>query len=172
MDNTLVTLIMQNYNTPLDKLYTAVNSVINQSYNNIAFIFIDDWSTDYDVDEVFNTIKEKWNQVRSDTLLDLVKKPQSDCQDEVNHNHGHSFCRNWGLDLVRTKNESEYVMFADSDDELMPNCIELLYNNMQKDNADISIGNFTRDEIRWCQCKDNYFDNVNDTIEEETNFQS
>ena len=173
MDSTLVTLIMQNYNTPLDKLYVAVNSVINQSYNNIAFIFIDDWSTDYDIDEVFNTIKEKWNQIRSDTLLDLVKKPQSGYQDEVDHNHGHSFCRNWGLDLVRTKHDSEYVMFADSDDELIPNCIELLYNNMQKDNADISIGNFTRDEVRWCQCKDNYFDNVNDTIEqEETNFQS
>ena len=174
MDNKpLVTLIMQNYNTSLDKLYVAVNSVINQSFNSFAFIFIDDWSTDYNVDEVFNTIKEKWNQVRPGTLLDLVKKPQSGYPDPIDHNHGHSFCRNWGLDSVRIKNESEYVMFADSDDELMPNCIELLYNNMQKDNADISIGNFTRDEVRWCQCKDNYFNNLNDTIEQEENiFQS
>ena len=46
--NPLVTVIMQNYNTPQDILDTAIYSVLNQSFNSFAFIFIDDWSTAYD----------------------------------------------------------------------------------------------------------------------------
>ena len=158
-----VTVIMQNYNAPMTKLRDAVYSVINQSFEKMAFIFIDDWSTDYDISYFFDEIKKAWNYKRPNMPLHLIKKPQSGPMDPRVSNHGHSFCRNWGLDLIRNFSEytklSDFVFFADSDDELLPNCIEILWNNMQQDDEiDISIGNFIRDEVKWCQLKDSYYD--------------
>jgi len=159
MNTPLVTVIMQNYNTNKDILDIAINSVINQTFNDFAFIFIDDWSTDYDVSSFFAEIETKWKNKRPDMPIHLIKKPQNGPLDERDHNHGHSFCRNWGLDLVKTAKISDYVFFMDSDDEIMPNCLEILWSKIEKDpEVEISIGNFIRDEVRWCQLKDTYHD--------------
>lgn len=165
-----VTVIMQNYNAPMTKLRDAVYSVINQSFERMAFIFIDDWSTDYDISYFFDEIKKAWNYKRPNMPLHLIKKPQSGPMDPRVSNHGHSFCRNWGLDLIRNFSEytklSDFVFFADSDDELLPNCIEILWNNMQQDDEiDISIGNFTRDNVKWINERDRAYRIIND-IEE------
>lgn len=165
-----VTVIMQNYNAPMTKLRDAVYSVINQSFERMAFIFIDDWSTDYDISYFFDEIKKTWNYKRPNMPLHLIKKPQSGPMDPRVSNHGHSFCRNWGLDLIRNFSEytklSDFVFFADSDDELLPNCIEILWNNMQQDDEiDISIGNFTRDNVKWINERDRAYRIIND-IEE------
>lgn len=165
-----VTVIMQNYNASMNKLRDAVYSVINQSFERMAFIFIDDWSTDYDISYFFDEIKKAWNYKRPNMPLHLIKKPQSGPMDPRVSNHGHSFCRNWGLDLIRNFSEhtklSDFVFFADSDDELLPNCIEILWNNMQQDDEiDISIGNFTRDNVKWINERDRAYRIIND-IEE------
>ena len=89
-----VTVIMQNYNSSMTKLRDAVYSVINQSFERIAFIFIDDWSTDYDISYFFDEIKKAWNHKRPTMPLHLIKKPQSGPLDPRMSNHGHSFCRN------------------------------------------------------------------------------
>ena len=155
----LVTVVMQSYNTSKDILDIAVNSVINQTFKDFAFVFIDDWSTDYDASSFFAEIETKWKNKRPDMPLHLIKKPQNGPLDEREHNHGHSFCRNWGLDLVKTAKISDYVFFMDSDDEIMPNCLEILWSKIEKDpEIEISIGNFVRDEVRWCQLKDTYYD--------------
>lgn len=161
-----VTVIMQNYNTPMSKLRDAVYSVLNQSFERMAFIFIDDWSTDYDISYFFYEIKTEWNRRRPTMHLDLIKKPQNGPLDPRISNHGHSFCRNWGLDSVRILNLSDFVFFADSDDELLPNCIEILWNNLQQDDEiDISIGNFTRDNVKWISERDRAYRIINN-IEE------
>lgn len=158
MNKPLVTVIMQNYNAPKDILKGAIYSVLNQTFKEFSFIFVDDWSTDYDASLIFPGIKARWEELRPDMPLHLIKKPQSGPLDEREHNHGHSFCRNWALDLVRQAKISDYVFFIDSDDELMPNCLEVLWSQIEKDpEVDISIGNFVRNEIRWLELKDTYY---------------
>lgn len=158
MNKPLVTVIMQNYNTSKDILDNAIYSVVNQSFKNFAFVFIDDWSTDYDIDEVFDKWLKSWKELRPDMPIHFIKKPQSGPLDPRTSNHGHSFCRNWGLDLVKSAKISDYVFFMDSDDEIMPNCLEILWSKIEKDpEVEISIGNFVRDEVRWCQLKDTYY---------------
>lgn len=162
MDKPFLTIIMQNYNAPKDILKEAVLSVINQTFDKFSFIFLDDWSTDYDITNFFNDLKNKWDAKRPDMPLHLIKKPQNGPLDYMDYNHGHSFCRNWGLDLVRGAKLSDYVFFADSDDILLPNCLELLWTNIEADpEIDISIGNFTRDEINWNKQLEYYYINMN-----------
>ena len=151
-----ICVVMQSYNTEEYKLLTAIESVIDQTFNNFSFVFIDDWSTEYDVDDLFEKIKHKWTIAkRNIDNLHLIKRPQRDELDAITHNHGHSFCRNWAIDYIKLAELSDYVFFADSDDELSIYCLEFLWNNMKKDpNIDISIGNFTRNEMEWVKNKD------------------
>ena len=59
-DNALVTVIMQAYNTPIEKLQSAMMHVIHQSFDKLAFIFIDDWSTDNKIFELYEKMLEEW----------------------------------------------------------------------------------------------------------------
>lgn len=150
-----LTLVMQNYNAPKDILLDAINSVMYQTCKDFNFIFIDDHSTDYDTSSFFQDWKIIWNAYEMKGKIDFMRNPE---------NHGHSFCRNLGLD----KCETEFIMFMDSDDELRPDAIEILLKNIEtQSDIDISIGNFTRDEVQWIKEKDFYFnsDNVSKTIE-------
>ena len=149
-DNALVTVIMQAYNTPIEKLQSAMMHVIHQSFDKLAFIFIDDWSTDDKIFELYEKMLEEWYRVRPNMPMIVVPKPQDSPNDPIEHNHGHSFCRNWGLEAANT----EYIYFADSDDEMHPNCIDILYNTISKDNnIDICVGNFVRNEDIWMREK-------------------
>ena len=89
----------------------------------------------------------------------VVPKPQNSPSDPIEHNHGHSFCRNWGLEAANT----EYIYFADSDDEIHPNCIDILYNIISKDNnIDICVGNFVRNEDVWMKEKYDFDSHLED----------
>ena len=156
MNNTkfgTISIIMTCYNTPMDKVEKAITSVINQTYEDLSFIFIDDWSTINYRDEFEEKMKSKWTTKRDLELLHIVHKPQSSADDPIEHNHGHSFCMNWALDLVTSiENAPKYVMFVDSDDELSPCAVKLLMEPMNNDlGIDISVGNYTRDERIWQQ---------------------
>lgn len=160
MDKPLVTVIMQNYNANKDILNEAIQSVFCQTFQEFSFVFIDDWSTDYEIDELFEKWREMWSIRRENMPLFLVKKPQDGPFDARNYNHGHSFCRNWGLKLVKMKKLSNFIFFVDSDDVIRPDCLEILWDNLEKDpEIDISIGNLTRDEITWNREIEYYYTN-------------
>ncbi len=94
----------------------CVNSVRNQTYKNLEIIIIDDGS--------------------SDATLDICQKLAD--EDErikiVRGNHGGvSRARNAGLDNAT----GDYIVSVDSDDVIVPNMIETLYNKLIETGADV-----------------------------------
>lgn len=89
-----------------------LKSIIRQTYDELEIIIIDDGSTDNSFD-LCNSINKQERRI-------VVFKQQ---------NKGVSAARNKGLEMAT----GEYVLFADADDELPKNCIELLMNRMRGD---------------------------------------
>lgn len=92
--NDFVDIILPNYNKEL-YLKEAVDSVINQSFENWKLYIIDDCSTDKSI-EVLKSYRENKKII----VLKLAK------------NQGPSFCRNLGLRI----SNSNFISFLDSDD--------------------------------------------------------
>lgn len=101
----LVSVIMPSYNAE-KYIKEAIESVIAQTYTNWELFVIDDGSTD-----------------GSGTILDGYAR--SDDRIHVFHqeNSGQFFAREKGIAM----SQGEYILFLDSDDALMPDCLEKLY---------------------------------------------
>lgn len=114
----LVSIIVPVYNngTTLD---SCIQSIMHQSYKKIEIILIDDGSVD-----------------DSGSKCDAYAK--SDKRIKVVHqkNNGVSFSRNFGTAISLGK----YIFYCDADDVISSDCIEKLYSNAEKDNADIVYG--------------------------------
>lgn len=87
----------------------AIGSVLSQTYQNWEMIIVDDGSTD-------NT-KEVIESIKDDRIHYYSKQ-----------NGGPSKARNYGI--KRTK--GEWIMYLDSDDELLPRCIETMLKWLAK----------------------------------------
>ena len=97
-------------------LNKSISSVINQTYNNIEIILVNDGSTDNS-----KRICEKF--LKEDKRIKLIN-----CK-----NNGVSFARNLGLQ----KSTGEYIFFLDSDDWIDKKTIEIMIKNVNENNADI-----------------------------------
>jgi glycosyltransferase involved in cell wall biosynthesis len=97
-----VSVITPTYNRA-HTIETAINSVLNQTYENFELIIIDDGSTD-DTKQVVQSIKDS-------RIKYLYKK-----------NGGPSKARNYGI----SRASGEWIMYLDSDDLLLPKCIETM----------------------------------------------
>lgn len=117
MEKDLISIIIPVYNVEeyLDK---CLESVINQTYNNIEIILVDDGSTD-NSGKICDKYEEK------DSRVKVIHK----------ENGGQSEARNIALDEVRGK----YVAFVDSDDYIKKDYIEYLYNLILKYECKMSI---------------------------------
>ena len=102
----LITIIIPVYNTA-KYLPQCLDSVINQTYQNLEIICIDDGSTD-DSGKIINQYAKKDPRIKS--------IHQS--------NQGQSAARNIGL----TQATGEYISFVDSDDQIKPSFISELYS--------------------------------------------
>jgi glycosyltransferase involved in cell wall biosynthesis/tetratricopeptide (TPR) repeat protein len=118
----LITVIMTTHKWN-EYLPTAVNSVLNQTYENIQFIIVDDHSTEDDV--------KLYDSIMLDSRIERVR---------MENNVGTYACRNKGIELAK----GEFVTFADSDDWVHPQKIELGLKKMEKENLDLLIGRFVR----------------------------
>ncbi len=101
--NPLISIIMPVYNTPATLLENSVNSVINQTYKNFELIIVDDGSNI----ECANKCDELAENNDSIILFHTS-------------NRGVSCARNTGLQSLH----GDYLIFIDSDDELVPNALE------------------------------------------------
>lgn len=116
----LVSVILPVYNVE-KYIYKCINSVINQTYKNLEIILVDDGSPD-------NCSKICDDYAKIDNRIKVIHK----------ENGGLSDARNFGIKSATGK----YIAFIDPDDYVSDYYIEVLYQNIIKNNADISICSF------------------------------
>lgn len=109
-----ISVIMPVYNTE-KYLKQSIESVLNQTYDNIELIIINDGSTDKSEKIIKNYLNRK----------NVIYK-------KIN-NSGVAHARNIGLSLCSGK----YIAFIDSDDSINIEMYEKLYNKMIEANSDI-----------------------------------
>lgn len=100
----------------------AVRSILEQTYRDLRLIVVDDGSTD-DTAQILRRIQQQ------DGRLSPISVP----------NGGPALARNRGLEAVEP--ETRYVMFADADDELLPDAVE--YAMAGAEGADMVFFGFT-----------------------------
>jgi glycosyltransferase involved in cell wall biosynthesis len=120
----LVTIFLSAYNAE-DTITYAVESLLNQTYENLEIIIVDDCSTD-------------------DTNICLQKLANSDARIKVytnTVNRGTYFNRNYGLKIAKGK----YFTVMDADDYALQNRIEIQVDTLEKNNALVGVlGNWVR----------------------------
>lgn len=129
--NDLITIVIPIYNVE-KYIDDCVQSIINQTYENLQIILVDDGSTD-SCPKICDKYKQK------DARIEVIHKK----------NGGLSDARNAGIQGARGK----FICFVDSDD--FTNCVyvEKLYNLIIKNDADISVSGFKRVQ----EFKEEYF---------------
>ena len=120
MKNELISIVVPVYN--VEKYLTrCIESLINQTCNNLEIILVDDGSTD-------KSGKICDNYSKKDKRIKVIHKK----------NGGLSDARNTGIDIASGK----YIGFIDSDDWILPNMYLKLYNLLIDNSAEISVCNF------------------------------
>lgn len=113
----LISVIVPVYNVE-EYLDDCIQSILDQNYNNIEIILVDDGSSDK------SGIKcDRWSQ--HDKRIQVIHKS----------NGGLSDARNVGILHAKGK----YLTFIDSDDIMNQSMLEYLYNLIRQHDADISI---------------------------------
>lgn len=124
--NDLVSIIIPTYNRG-KKLQRAVDSVLNQSYQYIEVIVVDDCSTDDTA-----ILMENYRNDKRVTYYRLEK------------NSGACAARNKGIELSK----GNYIGFLDSDDMFLPDKIRMQMDCLFENNSDLCAGNFIRIDER------------------------
>ena len=117
MMNPLISVIVPVFNVE-QYLTKCVDSICNQKYSYLEILLIDDGSTD-----------------QSGNICEELSKRDSRIKVFHKKNGGLSDARNYGL-MVST---GEYITFVDSDDYIAEDMINILYNNLKKEKANISV---------------------------------
>jgi glycosyltransferase involved in cell wall biosynthesis len=106
----IVTVYITNYNYG-KYISQSIDSVLNQTYENIELIIIDDGSTD--------NSKEIINEYEEEKGISIIYQ----------NNKGLTVSNNIAISVAR----GEYIMRLDADDYLDPNAVSLLYAEFEKD---------------------------------------
>ena len=128
----MISVIIPTYNR-FDTLLKAVESVKNQTYQDIEIIVVDDNSTD-----------ERYENI----MIEGIKyiKMEEGSKQKLGYGCG-ALPRNLGMECAK----GEYIAFLDDDDVWMPDKLEVQINEMEKKNIDMSstdgyIGHGSYDE--------------------------
>lgn len=113
----LITVVVPVYNVE-KYLEKCVISIINQTYTELEIILVDDGSTD-----ASGTLCDEL--AKKDDRILVIHKP----------NGGLSDARNCGIQKAR----GTYIGLVDSDDYIAPDMYEMLYKNILKEEADVSV---------------------------------
>ena len=120
-----VSIVIPIYNVS-DYIADCLRSVLNQTYSELEIILVNDATPDNSMEEAKPWIEE------------LQKRYEVKVVSHV-YNRGVSAARNTGIEVAT----ADWIYFLDSDDEIIPNCIELLVAKIEKyPDVDFVIGNF------------------------------
>lgn len=111
----LVSVIVPVYNSST-YVEECLNSIINQTYNNIEIIVINDGSTD-----------------NSEEIIKEIQKNSSKIIYMKQANKGAGETRNTGIGEAK----GDYIVFIDSDDKIKEDYIETLVNKIENENLDV-----------------------------------
>lgn len=128
--NQLISVIIPVYNGQ-DYIEKCIECVFNQTYDNLEIIIINDGSTD-STDKVCEKIVSNLTKRRIDGTRTICIVNQN--------NQGVSVSRNNGI----KKASGQYVTFVDADDRILPNMIQVLYDNILASGCDVSGCDFNQ----------------------------
>lgn len=114
----LISIIIPIYNGS-KTIKKCVESILNQTYEKIELILVNDGSTD-----------------ETETILKKI------CDNRIKYyyieNSGVSFARNYGI----AHSNGDFIFFVDCDDYIESNCIQTLYNYVINNDLDIVKANY------------------------------
>lgn len=117
-----VSIIVPIYN-PGKKLNKCIKSILNQTYKDFELILVNDGSTD----DSLNICKK---YAYKDSRIIIINQ----------NNQGAVKARKAGINNALGK----YITFVDADDWLPEDALQILINDIEKNNADIVVGNSTK----------------------------
>lgn len=138
-NNYLISIIIPVYNLQ-DSIYRCLNSIMNQTYENLEILVIDDGSTD-----------------SSKNIIMEISKLDSRIHYIYKSNGGVTSARLLGIE----KSHGDFIGFVDGDDEIEPDMYELLIRNSIKYDADISHCGY---QMIFTDGRINYFYNSGHTV--------
>ena len=125
MSQGLISVIVPVYNVER-YLAACLDSILSQSYRNLEVIVINDGSTDFSL-QIAETYAEKDDRVKIYS----------------HNNEGLSQARNRGLEVAT----GEFLTFVDSDEMLLSEALEVMWEAMRNNSADLVEGNIIRGKI-------------------------
>lgn len=132
--NDLISIIIPIYNS-YKYIERCIKSVCCQTYNNLEILCINDGSTDESL-SVLKKLKDK--------RIIIINK----------ENTGVSDTRNYGINHAKGK----FIMFVDSDDWIEENYVELMYNKIKDNNAEIVVSGYKKIKGKKIEKKSIYND--------------
>lgn len=138
----LVSVIVPVYNSETT-INRCIDSVLRQSYKNIELIIINDGSSDNSLELI--------NQY-TDNRIKLINQVNS----------GVSIARNNGIKSAL----GDFLVFLDSDDEIVENCIEKLLNKILNSNLDMVVCGYNLYDIDLIMSKKSSNDELKFTKEQ------
>ena len=126
-DNPLISVIVPVYNTE-QYIKRAIESICRQTYENIEVIIVNDGSTD-----------------RTEQVCISLEKRDTRIKYYYQENGGVSSARNLGLE----KASGEYILFCDADDEWDSKLVEIVADNMMKNDCDMVRFSYRSDNERY-----------------------
>ena len=120
MNKPLITVVIPIYKVE-EYLRECIDSILGQTYKNLEIILVDDGSPD-----------------KCGKICDEYASKDDRCIVIHQENQGLSGARNSGIQIAK----GAYITFVDSDDYVNKDMIEIMYNHMVEDNADMVVAGF------------------------------
>jgi glycosyltransferase involved in cell wall biosynthesis len=136
--STLVSIVIPVYNAA-KYINRCLDTIINQTYNNIEIIIINDGSTD-------NSLELISEYTSMHSIIKVINK----------ENGGVGLARKLAVEISRGK----YIFFVDADDYIAINTVEKLVEVAEKNNADIAVCNIWNEENQNIDLLSNIKDEV------------
>ncbi len=137
-----ISIITPVYNTE-KYIKKCLNSIKNQTFSDFEVVLIDDGSTD-----------------QSPAILDSYANEDKRFKIIHKKNEGVTKARMDGVSRAK----GDYIVWVDSDDWIEENHLEQLYDAIKKDNADVCVCNFVKENKKGIEKNDEVIDDLSNPI--------